>query len=127
MFVSADGVVHLPRAEEVVSRAEKETNGAAEEAEESKESCWGDGGPAGGWGFWWWLVMVVMDLLVSVDVASGSFFLKITMTEGEWEARRGEDPLAEHGRPPRDGGVHHRRLQWESVYPGDYLSTLWAL
>ena len=39
MFVSADGVVHLPRAEEVVSRAEKETNGAAEEAEESKESC----------------------------------------------------------------------------------------
>ena len=126
MFVSADGVVHLPRAEEVVSRAEKETNGAAEEAEEGKESCWGDGGPAGGWGFWWWLVMVVMDLLVSVDVASGSF-LKITMTEGEWEARRGEDPLAEHGRPPRDGGVHHRRLQWESVYPGDYLSTLWAL
>ena len=126
MFVSADGVVHLPRAEEVVSRAEKETNGAAEEAEESKESCWGDGGPAGGWGFWWWLVMVVMDLVVGGDVASGSF-LKITMTEGEWEARRGEDPLAEHGRPPRDGGVHHRRLQWESVYPGDYLSTLWAL
>ena len=36
-LVSADRVVHVPRAKEVVSRAEEEANGAAQKAAESKE------------------------------------------------------------------------------------------
>ena len=41
-FISADGVVHLPGAKEVVPRASEEADGPAEEAEESKESRGGD-------------------------------------------------------------------------------------
>ena len=43
----------------------------------------------------------------------------IAILKGEREAGGGEDPLAEHDRPPRDGWLYHWGLQWEGVHPGD--------
>ena len=39
--------------------------------------------------------------------------------EGEREAGGGEDSPEEHDHPPRDGRLHHWRLQWEGFHPGD--------
>ena len=138
LSVSADGVVHLPIAKEVVPRVEEETNGAAEEAEESKEGRWGDD------------VHVDVDQDVDVcedvdqdhdfhayvdqhhdvneDVDQMMMIFKVfgvelivkIFFEGEREAGRGKDPPAEHGRPPWDGRLYHWSVQWESFHSGHY-------
>ena len=102
--------------------AEDEVDGAAEEAEQSKESCW--------WGDDVHDVDVDQDddyIQRSWERVFGDELIVTIFVEGEREARRGEDSFAEHGRPPWDGRVGHWCLQWKSFHPGEFWFDQWTI